>query len=82
MSPKIKDGAAFTLYWLDGQREVVHGATVAEAMNAQGYGAGVLKALDFYALGEDAKYEWNERRHKWEIPGIDRPISARGGETQ
>lgn len=35
----------FTLFWLDGTREA--------AMNNAGYGAGALRALDFYAEGDD-----------------------------
>lgn len=58
-------GPAYTLHWRDGRREVVHGVDIAAAMNAAGYGAGALAALDFYALGDDSKYEWSATVRRW-----------------
>lgn len=48
----------FTLFWLNGQRETVEGLNPADAMNRAGYGAGAVRALDFYAEGDRHDYEW------------------------
>lgn len=47
----------FTIYWLDGKREVVTGETIEDAFTKAGYGAGAARAIDFYANGEDTNYE-------------------------
>lgn len=49
----------FTLYWLDGLREIITGTSIADAFNRAGYGAGALRALDFYAEGIDTGYTWD-----------------------
>lgn len=54
----------YTLYWLGGKREVVEGNDIADAMNRAGYGNGALRALDFFAYGDDNCYEWKERDGK------------------
>lgn len=38
----------FTLYWLDGLTEQIFGYDIADAFRRAGYGAGALKALDYY----------------------------------
>lgn len=38
----------FKLYWLDGTTEVVVGDNIARAMTKAGYGAGAIRALDYY----------------------------------
>lgn len=38
----------FKLYWLTGQESFVRGETVEKAFQNGGYGAGSLRALDFY----------------------------------
>jgi len=48
----------FTLYWLDGKREVVSGKDIKEAYTKAGLGGGALGALDFYAVGDDHSYEY------------------------
>jgi len=55
----------FTLYWLNGQREVVHGSGAANAMTNAGYSSGALRALDFYKDGDSDAYVWNEVTRKW-----------------
>jgi hypothetical protein len=55
----------YTLYWLTGQREVVTGFNVAEAMTLAGYGNGALGALDFFAYGDNKEYTWDGEKHKW-----------------
>lgn len=55
----------FTLYWLDGKREVVEGLDVAKAMTDAGYENGAIKALDFHTDGEDTNYRWDRRTKVW-----------------
>lgn len=55
----------YTLYWLDGRREIVEGGTLKLAMSRAGYGDGALMALDFYVKGEDHTYVYNEDRKTW-----------------
>lgn len=53
----------FVLYWLSGSHEVVEGNDVADAVSRAGYGAGAMRALDFYEEGEEPSYSWSEG--KW-----------------
>lgn len=55
----------FTLFWLDGKRELVHGRSIEEAMTHAGYGAGAVRALDFYADGDSSEYAWNMDAREW-----------------
>lgn len=55
----------FTLYWRTGQREIVQGRTIEEAMMLRGYGGGAVRALDFYAFGEDTEYKWVPTTREW-----------------
>lgn len=63
--PNIHDEKTFTLYWLTGDRELVRGRDIAEAMTLAGYSGGALRALDFYANGDDDKYIWDARARTW-----------------
>lgn len=53
----------FVLYWLSGSHEVVDGNDIADAFSRAGYGAGAMRALDFYQEGEEPGYFWSEG--KW-----------------
>lgn len=55
----------FTLFWLNGRREVVFGHTAANAMNGAGYSSGALAALDFWKAGDSNEYVWNDDARKW-----------------
>jgi hypothetical protein len=58
----------WTIFWLTGNREQVHGATISEAFTRQGYSAGALGAVDFYCegLGDDWHVLVNaEGKHDW-----------------
>lgn len=57
------DNKLFTLYWLDGKREIVVGQTLADACNKEGYGAGAMGALDFFTEGPNDGYSWIAK--KW-----------------
>lgn len=59
----------FTVYWLDGKRDVLKGTDIADALNHAGYGHGALKALDFHCKGIDYDYEWI--KGKWKRKGTD-----------
>ncbi len=55
----------FTLYWLDGKREVIQGHTIAEAFTLAGYSSGALRTLDFYASGDNHDYVWMPGERNW-----------------
>ena len=56
---------SYTLFWLTGKREIVKGEDPAQAMTLAGYGGGAVRALDFYANGENDEYEWNPDKRDW-----------------
>lgn len=39
----------FKLYFIGGSTEIVIGATIADACNRAGYGAGFVRSLDYWA---------------------------------
>ena len=54
----------FTLFWLTGEYEILKGNTLSEAMNNSGYGGGSIRALDFYANGDERdNWKWNKEKH-------------------
>lgn len=55
----------FTLYWKDGQRDVVKGKDLKDAMTHAGYGAGATSALDFHTTGVDYNYTWDTVERNW-----------------
>ena len=38
----------FKIYWLDGREEIIEGETSASAFTKAGYGAGAVRAIDYY----------------------------------
>jgi hypothetical protein len=48
----------FTVYWRHGEREVLRGQTISEAITLAGYGAACLHSIDFYDRGDTASHEW------------------------
>jgi len=50
---------SFILYWLDGKKEQAEGNTIADAFTRAGYGAGAIRALDYF---EELKPEKGEKR--------------------
>jgi hypothetical protein len=58
----------FTLFWLTGDKEIVQGLDIADAVRRSGYGGGAMAALDFWSEGNDEKenWTWNSTAHKWE----------------
>ncbi len=63
-TPK-KSLKAFTLFWLSGKREVLYGKNLNNALTNAGYSQGALKALDFWAYGDNDNYVWNPDLNKW-----------------
>jgi len=55
----------YTIYWRTGRRELVRGDGVAQAMTLAGYGGGAVRAIDFYASGDDRNYEWDKDKREW-----------------
>jgi hypothetical protein len=48
----------YTFFWLTGQKQVLKGFDPAHALTQAGYSQGALRALDFYAEGDNDEYEW------------------------
>lgn len=56
----------FILYWLSGKKETVTGTDIRDAFSRAGYGAGAVRAMDFYAgEGEAPDYTWVPAERKW-----------------
>lgn len=56
----------YTFYWLTGAREVLTGETPEIALMRAGYGGGAIRALDFYAKGDDRAYYWDHGSNRWQ----------------
>ena len=62
----------YTLYWRTGKRETVQGENPAQAMTLAGYGGGAVRALDFYANGDDHNYRWDAEKRDWmRVPNME-----------
>lgn len=56
----------YTLFWLNGETEIVKGNAPHEAMHNAGYGVGAVRALDFYAEGDQREnWEWDKEKRNW-----------------
>lgn len=53
-------------FYFEGSNRVVEseGTSVSDAFSNAGYGAGALRALDFYEEGEQT-YKWDENTKEW-----------------
>lgn len=65
MVEEITQEKSFRLYWLDGSTEVIKGVSIEKAFTNHGYGAGAIRALDFFNNGEEQKYHWDEELKEW-----------------
>lgn len=78
----------FTLYWINGKRNVIKGTDIADAFSRVGYGAGALPALDWYDEGVTDTHRWNNetkawiKRHPVVVQLNDVAIFSKGNETQ
>lgn len=55
----------FTFYWLDGQRSVLVGATVAKAYSNAGYHGSPSALVDWYDEGETDTHDWDSDIRQW-----------------
>lgn len=55
---EVKVEKVFTLFWLNGSKNIVRGEDINTAYTKAGFGAGAMPALDFYANGENDEYEF------------------------
>ena len=62
-----KDDKLFTLYWLDGKREVIVGKDIANAFARAGYGGGAPAALDWYDTGVTDTHAYSHAEKTWII---------------
>lgn len=56
----------FTFYWLTGNKNVLEGEDPANALTLAGFGGGSVRALDFYAEGDNKEYKWDANKKRWE----------------
>ena len=75
LAPKEK---LFTLYWLDGKREVVVGTGIANAFARAGYGGGAPAALDWYDTGATDTHRYSQDEKAW----IARPKRVRCADVE
>ncbi len=71
----------FTLYWKTGDREVVEGRDIAEAMTLAGYGGGAAGALEVWTHGDNHNYIWNAAAREWE-PSPDSELAKAVAEAK
>ena len=58
----------YRFYWLDGTTTVWEGYAPEEALTKAGYGAGAVRALDFYETNEpEQNYFWNTEEKIWRM---------------
>lgn len=57
----------YTFFWLTGKREILEGSSPEEALTQAGYGNGAVRALDFWASGDNQDYIWNPDKRKWDL---------------
>jgi hypothetical protein len=53
----------FTLFWLDGKREIVQGDSISDAKTKTSNNS----TLDFFAYGDSKDYVWDEKLHRWKL---------------
>lgn len=57
----------FTVYWLNGTYTELEGDTIVDALNGNGYGAGVVRAIAFHKKGpHDNEYVWDIKNGIWD----------------
>lgn len=64
---KPKPVSCHTFFWLGGKREVLQGDSPETCMNNAGYGQGAVRALDFWARGDNHDYVWNPETRSWDM---------------
>ena len=61
----VNENNHYTLYWRNGDRNVVSGKTIVEAFTAAGYGAGAIHALDWYDEGVTEAHYYDKQMSTW-----------------
>jgi len=59
------DNKYFTIYWLNGDYSVIQGESIEQAFTAAGYGAGAVKAVDWYDNGISQTHYYNKKCKEW-----------------
>ena len=54
----------YYFHWLDGRKTEMIGESVEDAFTSAGYGAGAIRALDFYTVDDDS-YVYNSGNSEW-----------------
>lgn len=55
----------YFFYWFDGKVSINSGISPEDAFTRMGYGAGAIRALDFYEQSETQNYTWDKEKHDW-----------------
>lgn len=61
----VNENNRYTLYWRNGDRNIVIGKTIEEAFTASGYGAGAIHALDWYDEGVSETHYYDKQMSTW-----------------
>jgi len=61
----VNENNYYTLYWHNGDRNIVTGKTIVEAFTAAGYGAGAIHALDWYDEGVTEAHYYDKQMSTW-----------------
>jgi uncharacterized protein (DUF934 family) len=56
----------YTLFWLDGKKELIRGDSITEAYNAE-YNPDAIIALDFWTEGESDDYRYDTMELRWKL---------------
>jgi hypothetical protein len=62
---ECKDEKQYTLYWIDGHREIVLGKTLRNALLMAGHSRYAHGALSSYAIGDDHSMVWDDDAKVW-----------------
>lgn len=70
-----EDLKTFTVFWVDGKREVLQGYDVIDSLARSGHNdvSRMIWALEFIVNGDSQKYAWNAEKQEW----IERDITYR-----
>lgn len=63
----------FTFYWKNGNKEILNGMDVVDALSREGYTAQHLKELAFYFPGENHDFHWVENECRWNFRFVQTP---------
>ena len=76
---KKTEEKTFTVYWRYNEKTIIKGLNEADAFRKAGFGGGALKAVDFFATGENSDYTWNSTTKEWDrIVPLFNPTSLEG----